>query len=267
MAVDKSNLRLQYRIMSKLVSELFQAPARTAVLRLLLQEHITASMRELALRCALSPQAVRKEVEHLESLGLVTTSSQGASRLVTANWDHPANHHLLALLALEAEPKQAVSDTAVRESLLAYGAPLLGDRSERHWSLEETLAHALMVARRDATVMRVLPVVLAKNRHRFDQQALLRYAREHRVKAELGMLLDLTDKLLGEKTFHGLSEQLRDRRRRCWREFPETKNRYEAELAKRNTFAVAAEWRFRTNMTEDSFRSVLSKHCPNLPRV
>jgi predicted transcriptional regulator len=262
--VDNYNLKLQHRTMSKLVGDLFQAPARTAVLHLLLQVGVTASMRELALRCDLSPQAVRKEIEHLERLGLVTTKVRGASKLVTANWDHPANPHLLALLAFDAEPKRTVTDPEVRESLIAYGAPLLGGHPETHWPLEETLAHALQLARRDATVMRVLPVVLAKNRHRFDREALVGLARDHKVKAELGMLLELTGDLLGDRSLKEMADGLYDGRCRRWRAFPETKNRFEAELAKRNTFPIAARWYLRTTMTEDSFRSILGKHCPNL---
>lgn len=250
--------------MSTLLSELFQAPARTAVLRLLLQSRVTASMRELSTRCELSPQAVRKEVEHLETLGLVNTKSRGASRLVAANWDHPANGHLLALLDLEAEPQRSATDDDVRESLVAYGAPLLGPSSVAHWSLEETLVLALEVARRDATVMRVFPVVLAKNHRHLNWQALFALARDHKVRAELGMLLELTGCLTGEHSLQERAQSLYDRRCRRWREFPEAKSRFEAELAKRNTFAVAARWHLRTNMTEESFRSLLYKHCPDI---
>lgn len=247
--------------MSKLLFELFQSPARTGVLHLLLKVRITASVRELALRCGLSHQAVRKEVEHLEQLGLATVRGQGAAKLVTANWEHPANQHLLALFDVEA-PTPMVDDALVREALVAYGAPLLGNGPQAHWSLEETIARALRVARHDATVMRVVPVVLAKNRNELDGQELLRAARKYQVKAELGMILDLSDELLGTQTFKDLVERLNDKRRHVWQFFPEVKNRFEVELAKSNAFEVAQRWHFHTNMTRDSFESLLSKHCP-----
>lgn len=253
--------------MSKLVSELFQASARTEILRLMLMGRMTTSVRKLSQLCKLSYEVVRKEVEHLESLGLVTTVARGASKLVTANWDHPANRHLLALLELDTTPEHAATDTEVREALLAYGAPVLADHAQAHWTLEETLILALKTSRRYATILRVLPVVLAKNRDRLDRRTLLALAHSHQVKAELGLLLDLTGKLLHDETLKELAQSLYDKRRKRWREYPEAKNRFESELAARNHSPVAARWRIRTTMTEDSFKSLLNKHCPELMRA
>lgn len=251
--------------MGKLVDELVQSPARTGLLRLLLQARVTASMRELAIRCGLSHQAVRKEVEHLERLGLVTVRASGPAHLVSANWDHPANPHLLALLDLEGEaPLHEADDGRVREALAAFGAPLLEVSPEPHWSLEETVVRAIKVARRDATVLRVIPVVLAKNRRVLDFKPLFDLACRHKVKAELGMLLELVSELLGDPSLAIYSDRLHDRRRTAWRYFPEARSRFEAELAARNAPEVARRWHFHSNMSVDSFRSLLSKHCPEL---
>lgn len=249
--------------MGKLVDELFQA-ARQEVLRLVLQERVTTSMRDLAARCGLSTEAVRKEVLHLERAGLLTTQAKGAAKLVAANWANPACQHLLALFDLDAAPRPEVTDTAVRESLQAYGAPLLEDHPQAHWSLEETLVFAAELARRDATVLRVLPVVLATHHRTLDRKALRRLAVQHRVKAEVGVLLDLTGNLIGEKTLQSMAKPLFDEKQTEWRDFPQTRNEFEAELAVMRSPEVARRWRFRMNMSEDSFRSFLSKHCPGL---
>lgn len=251
--------------MGKLVEELVQSPARTGLLRLLLQARVTASMRELALRCGLSHQAVRKEVDHLERMGLISVRASGPSHLVSANWDHPAHPHLLALLDLEAEsPSHEADDAKIREALAAFGSPLLEVAPRSHWSLEETIVRAIKVARRNATILRVIPVVLAKHRRDLDFKSLLDLACEHQVKAELGMLLELVSDLIGDKSLAGLLGRLRDHRRSAWRYFPEARSRFEAELAARNAPEVARRWHFHSNMSVDSYRSLLSKHCPEL---
>jgi AcrR family transcriptional regulator len=247
--------------MSDLVSELFQCETRAALLRLLLVEKRAASVSELARRCGLSPRAVGKEVAHLERLHLAMVTHEGASRVVRAAWEHPACALLASLLTLA--PHQPTGNPqALRESLAAYGAPLVDVARQAHMPPEAALLGALEAARTDGTVLRVLPVVVAHQRARLDWVELLEGARKAGLKSELGFLLTLTGDLLGDESLKGRAVALRDRRRSRMVYFPEPRNRFERQLAEEASPAVAKAWGFFMNMSVDSFRSLMAKHGP-----
>jgi hypothetical protein len=67
---------------------------------------------------------------------------------------------------------------------------LLGEEPKPSFSLAETLLRGLKAARDDATVLRVLPVVVAKHARDLDWTDLTERARRMNLRAELGMLLD-----------------------------------------------------------------------------
>jgi hypothetical protein len=127
------------------------------------------------------------------------------------------------------------------------------------------VVEGLVGAHLDATLLRVLPLVLVLNRSRLDWGQLKELARRQRVKAELGMLLELTAKLgqLPELLRH--ANDLKDRRRKAMTFFQEPKSRFERELTKRHTPSVAKKWGFWLNMGEDAFLQTLSLH-RDLPR-
>lgn len=126
--------------------------------------------------------------------------------------------------------------------------------------VEEALVGGLLEARTDPTVLRVLPVVVLKNEARLDWGALHAKARRAKLKAELGMLLDLTASASGHRDLHDRTRGLSDRRRRVPRYLPEPANVYERRLADRRTPAVARRWGFRMNMSEASVGDFLRKH-------
>lgn len=247
--------------MSDLSSELFQCETRAALLRLLLVEERAASVSELARRCGLSPRAVGKEVEHLVRLRLATVTHVGASRVVKAAWEHPACALLASLLTL-APYRPSADSVALRESLAAYGAPLVEVERQAHMPLEATLLAALEAARSDGTVLRVLPVVVAHQRGRLDWVELLEEARKAGLKAELGFLLTLTGELLGDESLKARALALRDRRRTRMAYLPEPRNRFERQIAEEASPAMAKAWGFYMNMSVDSFRSLMAKHGP-----
>lgn len=221
------------------------------------------SVSELARHADLSARAVGREVDHLVTLGLVSVTTVGAARLVSADWENPACSLLAQLLQLK--PFRAPESLEhVRESLAAFGAPLMGVERRAHFSLEATILKALHAARRDGTLLRVLPVVLAKNRHRLDWRELTELARTGGLKAELGLLLDLTGRLLNDDQMRKRSQDFQDLRRTRKRYFPEPRTRYEEKLAEASSPSVAKDWGFYMNMSEDSFRSLLAKNCPEL---
>ncbi|MCI0411852.1 hypothetical protein L0222_03510, partial [bacterium] len=154
------------------------------------------------------------------------------------------------------------ADDEVRLSLSKFGAPLgVHGESEVDLSLEETLAYAMNLARRDSTVARVLPVVLAKNKDVVDFPRLEFWARKLEVLPVLGFFLDLTGLLLKSRKLHELAQSYADRRRKRMENFFVNKkfNRFENELAEKNTPPVARSWRFLLNMGMDSFEDLVRK--------
>ena len=151
----------------------------------------------------------------------------------------------------------------MRWNLARFGAPVAVDASPGvALPLEETLAAALNLARRDATVARSLPVLFAKNKDHLDLPRLEFLARKQGSLRVLGFFLDLTAALLGNRRLHREARRLRDRRRKRAEDFfTERKpNEFEERLAERNTPKVARAWHFRLNMGMDSFESLFKKH-------
>lgn len=248
--------------MSDLASGLFQSETRTRLLRLLLVEKRHGSLSELARRCDVSPRALGKEVMNLMGLGLIHAEALGASTVISPNLAHPACGALRELLALPSGSRPEPSGEVLRASLKAYGAPLVGVPAQVQLPLNETLLQALAAARRDSLVLRVLPVVLAKHRSNIDWTDLLEEAKKRRLKAELGMLLELTGSLIADPTLLQRAATLRDRRMTRKRYLPEVGSRFEKALAEQASPPAALKWGFFVNMDEESFRSFLRKHLP-----
>jgi len=244
-----------------LAAALFQSETRSKVLELLFVRGVRGSVSELARRAALSPRGVANEVHHLRATDLVRVESVGGADVVSANEAHPAAVHLRALLQMSAAPAaDAKVSRHVRESLAAWGAPLAGVTRRRRFALEETLLRALDEARHDGTVLRVLPVVVARNLESIGWVELKEDARRKKLQQELGFLVDLTGVMLGRENVSARVRDLHDRRRHKMRFFPEPKNRFEEELAKKRSPRVAERWGFWMNMSEESFRSTLDRH-------
>ena len=147
-----------------------------------------------------------------------------------------------------------------RESLVGWGAPLAGVRGIRHHALHETLLRGLSEAYHDGTVLRVLPSVLARNLEAVDWAALREEARRQKLKAELGLLVELTAALLDRPALLAHSAALHDKRRRTMRFFPAVKSSYEARAARQHSPRVARRWGFWMNMSEESFRTTVERH-------
>lgn len=245
---------------------LFPTAARRAVVELLFSgAPAEASMSELARRANLTPRAIAVEVQKLEEAGLVEVHAFGSAHVVRRNDKSPASGALSELLRAAREADAGSSDRNVRRSLAAYGAPLAGEEPRAALSLSETLVRALKLARRDATILRVLPVVLAKHVNDLDWTDLVERAHRTNVKSELGMLLDLTADVARLPNLRARTAELRDGRRKRPRYFPAVAGTFEKQLAERRTPDAASRWQFFMNMTEDSFREFVSKHVPSAP--
>ncbi|HEX9244451.1 MAG TPA: winged helix-turn-helix domain-containing protein [Anaeromyxobacter sp.] len=243
---------------------LFPTKARRALVELLFSGAVgEASVSELARRAGLTPRAVAVEVQRLEEAALIEVQAHGPAYVVRPNARSAVAQALVALVeAAAATPVAGAGERNVRRSLAAYGAPLLGEEPRPAFSLSETLVRGLKTARSDATVLRVLPVVLAKHAGDLDWADLMERARRMNLRAELGMLLDLTAKVANLPELRAHATKLSDARRKRPRYFPHVEGAFEKQLAARRSPEAATRWHFVMNMTEDSFREMVRKHVP-----
>jgi hypothetical protein len=157
---------------------------------------------------------------------------------------------------------QRTSETdldAVGESLVAYGAPLGGWAPKKRLLLEEALAGGVLLAKQNATVLSVLPVVLAKTAEFLDPPALTRAAQKWGVASEMGMLLALTGEVTGNRTL----AQMATGYPRCNTPtfFLETDNATSGlrRLALERTPQVVRKWGFWMNASLDDFADRVRK--------
>lgn len=218
---------------------------------------MTAS--ELARLGRVTPRAVSVEVKRLAAAGVVEVEAEGAADRVRANRLHPAAKALSELLR-RASGVTRLPGVDPRPSLAAYGAPLAGVEPRAEMSLEAATVTALEGARRDPTLLRVLPVVLVRNEGKFNWDALLELARRRKLRNELGMMLELTADASGMQSLRDRAKGLADGRRSVPRYLPEPANDFERKLADQRSPAVARRWGFRMNMSEHSVREFVRKH-------
>jgi DNA-binding transcriptional ArsR family regulator len=239
--------------MYQLTQALFPTRARRAVLEAFFGPSARSStVSELARRADLTPRAVSVEVKRLLAAGVVEVEADGAADRVRPNPRHPAARALRELLRKASTvPRRSLANP--RPSLAAYGARV-------EMSREAAVVEALAESRGDATLLRVLPVVLLKNEADFDWDALLDLARRRKLKDELGMMLELTAEASGRRSLGKRATGLADGRRRVPRYLPEPASDYERKLADQRTPEVARRWGLRMNMTEESVREFVRKH-------
>jgi len=195
---------------------LFQSRTRTALLRTVLRDGVSDSMSGLARRTGLSPHAVAVEVRNLAAAGIVEVESIGGADVVRVNRAHPAVAPIVQLLeAAERKPSsRANPDVPVRESLAYFGAALGTCKRRRHFNLETTIVRGLSTARRDATILEWLPVVLLKNRRVLDWSVLKEEARRLKLKGELEMVVEMAADATGHAELRAHVADLQDRRRK-----------------------------------------------------
>ena len=242
-------------------SELFGSRIRARVLRLLFVDCVEGSGAELARLAEVDGRGVREELAKLERAGLVVRHNEGRRTVAAADMNHPASGALRDFLTSFCKPVARPEDTSkLRETLAAFGAPLLVGRKKAWTPLEEALLDGLAAARKDPIILRVLPIVLATLRSRVAWPQVKIQARRRRLAAELGMLVELTADLLGEPSLAEMVLDLHDRRYRKARFFPEVSGQFEARLAEDRTPEAARRWGFRMNISFESLKAAMEKH-------
>ena len=145
-----------------------------------------------------------------------------------SGWPPPRNKHRIS--GVKEELSTDVSWPATAETLVAMGAPLAGFRPQASLTPEVALVQGLLFARTNATLLRALPVVLARCWRTLDWLRVEQEARARGALDTLGMLAELTG-LLAE------APELTERARPWWqpareaRFFFPTRNSFDRELA------------------------------------
>jgi hypothetical protein len=126
--------------------------------------------------------------------------------------------------------------------------------------LEEVLANALELSHRDATVARVLPLVLWRQRNRLNLQRLVQNASRRDERAALGYFLEVAGMLGGDAHLVQAARHLRDKRRTKARPFfVGQQGPYAVAVVRRNTPKEALRWGYLMNMGLDSVRAMFEK--------
>lgn len=250
-----------------LLNFLVKSKTRKDLLRILWGEGVSASVHQLALLSNAPYSAVHGELEEMKGEGLVVSQKRGRAEIFAKNSRYSSAKTLLMLLDMpkvQDFSKSEVSDLVVRANLAKFGAPLFGPtQSKIDLSLEETLVYGLRLARNDSTVARALPVVIAKNKKKYDLARLEYLARKNKMLPVLGFYLELTALLSKDKMLKIFARQLMDHRRRKTELFfsSHKMNKFEQSLTEKNTPAVARRWHFAMNIGMDSFESLFQKSC------
>lgn len=152
-------------------------------------------------------------------------------------------------------------DLEIRFALAAVGAPAGAPRrNPAPADLEATLADGLLLAHRDATLARTLPLVFWRQRNRFSLDRLVDQASRRGERFSLGLFLELAGRLGHEPTLVQAARRLRDRRRTAVRQFfTRTHGPIAMAMARRYSPQVARRWGYLMNMPVDSFRTLFDK--------
>lgn len=240
---------------------LVSSKARRALLRLLIIEQSEGSVSDLAARAGVSFSSAYEELKDMERAQLVVEEHQGRVVVFRGNRESPKFSLLQEFYRKDLEvPSHSRSEDEVTllGNLARLGAPV-PPRVDTYLLLspEETLAGALKLARKNATVARILPQVLFKNWNDIDFEKLKALAVKIGEGKTLGFFMELTAVLSGQSHFKEKARELKDRRCKKSESFFSltSEGKFAKRLEQRNTPAVAKKWLFRMNMPLESFSS------------
>ncbi len=247
---------------------LVKSNARRSLLLLLWRDDLSGCVSDLARRAGLSFSAAHRELEEMQAAGLAASVRMGKKVIYRANRDHPMGELLSKLLTTSAQaPMPGLDDREendrVMKNLKWLGLPLSGKSLSARDKMkpEEALARALVLAHRDPSLAKALPVLVYRLYDELDWNDLLGRSRELRELRTLGFFLQITGKLSGRDDLKTMASSLHDGRERKQRNFFQTRSgEFNERLAKINTPEIAGSWNYIMNMPLESFRSFFEKH-------
>ncbi len=250
--------------MHQMLDYLVRGRARRELFRLLWGQGASGNVSDLSRRAKVTFSGSHRELEAMRAAGLARAERTSTELVYRADTDHPRAHLLRELAKAPVDARSEVPadhDDEVRAWLAAAGAPLGLPRPKTPPpGLEETLAEALVLSHRDATVARVLPLVLWRQRGRLDLERLVGEASHRDERSALGYFLQLAGQLGGDPRLVKAAQRLHDRRRTKARPFfAGPLGPHAAAAARRNTPKEALRWGYVMNMGLDSFRAMFEK--------
>jgi len=234
------------------------------MLELLWRHGAAGSASDLAKQARVSFSSAYRELTLMKEFGLVAVRVEDGREVYSAATDHRDAELLRRLV--ESRPSSAPPDdpacAAVRRRVRALGAPLaVPAEPVPEDQREEALVDAVRLARRDATLARVLPVALAAQWKTLDRDRLERSAVRAKEKHTVGFFLALTAELLGDRVLRGWAARFRDHRVKTLRPFFALPSaRMGKDLVERRTPQLAREWGYSMDLSLDSFQSAFAKH-------
>lgn len=253
-----------------MLTYLVTSSTRRRLLELLWRSRLEGNTRDLAKAAGLSYAGAYRELQQMVRHGLATRTIQNGEERYAAAFDHPDADLLQRLVAAPLRRARVTSDDGVtRGQLRALGAPLPDDeRPVLENELEGVLVSGVELARRDATVARVLPIVFWRVRDTIDRERLEGLARARKQKHAVGLFLALAARLGKDARVARWSEQLRDHRVSALRPFFEIPSTRAADrTAERRTPELARRWGFAMSLQLDDFQSQFDKFVPRGERT
>jgi len=239
--------------------------SRWRLLRALWIDRSEGSIRELARLAEVSYCSAHSELKRLEQAGLACCEAVGNASIYRANRANPVAAELETVLGASQDaarqPHHAPDDEVLLAHLKKLGAPVLADSGPGDpMPAEEAVARGLCLTHRMPALARAFPVLLARNRARLDFARLRHRATALGEKQTLGFLLDLTGLLAKDNSLRSLAQSLKDRRVRRTKDFFEGPHgKHAARLAEMRTPPIARDWKFRLDMSMESFEQLFKK--------
>ncbi len=243
---------------------LVTSTTRRRLLQMLWGQDVVGSVSDLAGQCGVSFASAHRELNAMRAAGLAKTRHEPGRTVFSADSDYPHAELVRQLASLAAPSKPPTKNRegqAVRRMLKTLGAPINGRRAKHSdVDTETALVDGIKLARRDATVARIIPLCLWHERDSIDWKKLVATVHGAEDKHALGFFLELTSKLTGDQRFKSCASMLRDKRVRAVRDFFDGRSTSSArELADLRTPKLARHWGFRMNMSMESFESIFAK--------
>ena len=222
------------------------------------------SVSDLSRLAKVAFSAAHRELDAMRAAGLACVERRGGELVYRAETGHHHAGLLRQLATADGDPEtksRLQHDERVRAWLATVGAPLSSAEAKGAVPpVEEVVAEALSLAHRDATVARVLPLVLWRQRSQLDFARLLSAATRRDERQALGYFLELAGRLGNEPRLVEVAASLRDKRRKRVRMFFAGPHGPRALTAtRRNTPKEAQKWGYLMNMRRESFRSTFDK--------
>ena len=238
---------------------LVTSKARRRLLRLLWGDEASGSASALARRAGVGFASAYRELQAMRRLALVDVARRDGATVFSANRRHPLAGALEDLLASPRQARRSLEATRARAA--ALGAPVLAARAaKRNGSVEQMLVEAVTRAHEDPALARALPVAFYRQRDRVNPERLALAAQAGAEKAAVGLFLELTAQVSGDRRFSEWARPLRDRRVRVKRPFfYSTAAAVQAATVPDRSPPVARRWGFRLDYSLDDFRSLFEK--------